>query len=368
MAGNTNTIRIGRFVDFSLANIQDASRIQSAKTVASFFAFSREALEFDRPVLGKESAWVLPKQARTVFANNARLCLRRCPGRFFLRNGFPSSERVKQALTFHCFAAEGNQMSLGKKVRFELFKRDKFTCQYCGRTAPDVVLHADHIEPKSKGGSDDLLNLLTSCIDCNLGKSDRRLDDASVITKQKAQLDALQERREQIEMMLDWQKELHNLDDMEVEAAADYWALVASPFYVNDNGKRNLKQWLVRFGLEEVLVAIKKATDQYLILEQGKPTKESIELAFSKIPGICGTRKKLAEKPHLEHAYHVKNILKQTVGYVNDKMFFPLMDDVAGSFTDWNWVKGQARTASSWTRFYNTIYAEVYQDETAGEK
>jgi hypothetical protein len=259
-------------------------------------------------------------------------------------------------------------MPVSKKLRFELFKRDKFTCQYCGRTAPDVVLHADHIEPKSKGGSDNLLNLLTSCVDCNLGKSDRRLDDASVVTKQKAQLDALQERRDQIEMMLEWQKELHNLDDIEVEAAADYWALVTTPYRVTDGGKRNLKQWLKKFKLDEVLEAIKLAVSQYIVIEQGQPTKESVELAFSKIPGICGTRKKLAEKPHLEHAYHVRNILKRKVGYVNEKIFFPLMDDVEGSFTDWEWVKNQARTASSWTRFYNTICAEVYQGETTDDK
>ena len=37
--------------------------------------------------------------------------------------------------------------SLSKKIRFEVFKRDKFTCQYCGKTAPNVVLEVDHIEP-----------------------------------------------------------------------------------------------------------------------------------------------------------------------------------------------------------------------------
>lgn len=36
---------------------------------------------------------------------------------------------------------------LSPKVRFEVFKRDSFKCQYCGRSAPDVMLRADHIEP-----------------------------------------------------------------------------------------------------------------------------------------------------------------------------------------------------------------------------
>jgi hypothetical protein len=255
-------------------------------------------------------------------------------------------------------------MALTKKVRFELFKRDKFTCQYCGRTAPDIILHADHIEPKSKGGSDDLLNLLTSCLDCNLGKSDRRLDDASVLNKQKAQLDALQERRDQIEMMLEWQKELLSIDEVAVNAAADYWAIVASPFCVNENGKTHLRQWLRKFSLEEILAGMKASATSYLRLEGGAPTKESIELAFDKTPAVCATQRKIAEKPYMKEVYHVRNILKRSVGYINDKMFFPLMDDVECSFTDWQWVKGVARSASSWTKFYNTVYAEVYQGET----
>jgi len=36
-------------------------------------------------------------------------------------------------------------MAISKRDRFEVFKRDKFTCQYCGKAAPDVVLHIDHI-------------------------------------------------------------------------------------------------------------------------------------------------------------------------------------------------------------------------------
>jgi len=59
-----------------------------------------------------------------------------------------------------------------KRIRFEIFKRDNFTCQYCGRKAPNVELQIDHIIPKSKGGKDIPENLITACWDCNIGKSD----------------------------------------------------------------------------------------------------------------------------------------------------------------------------------------------------
>lgn len=65
--------------------------------------------------------------------------------------------------------------SLSKTLRFEIFKRDGFTCQYCGRRPPEVLLEADHIEPVAAGGTNEAINLITSCADCNRGKSDRSL-------------------------------------------------------------------------------------------------------------------------------------------------------------------------------------------------
>lgn len=65
--------------------------------------------------------------------------------------------------------------SLSKKIRFEIFKRDSFTCQYCGQKAPDVILHIDHIIPVAEGGDNHITNLLTACFSCNSGKSDRKI-------------------------------------------------------------------------------------------------------------------------------------------------------------------------------------------------
>lgn len=66
---------------------------------------------------------------------------------------------------------------LTKKQRFEVFKRDGFTCQYCGRRPPDVVLVVDHINPVANGGDNDFLNLTTSCYECNAGKGKTQLAD-----------------------------------------------------------------------------------------------------------------------------------------------------------------------------------------------
>lgn len=60
---------------------------------------------------------------------------------------------------------------LSKRLRFEVFKRDLFTCQYCGATPPAVVLEVDHIEAVAEGGGDTEDNLVTACFDCNRGKA-----------------------------------------------------------------------------------------------------------------------------------------------------------------------------------------------------
>lgn len=60
---------------------------------------------------------------------------------------------------------------LSKRLRFEVFKRDQFTCQYCGATPPKVVLEIDHVDPVSAGGGDDIDNLVTACFPCNRGKA-----------------------------------------------------------------------------------------------------------------------------------------------------------------------------------------------------
>lgn len=58
-------------------------------------------------------------------------------------------------------------------TRFDILARDNFTCQYCGRKAPDVELQVDHIYPVSKGGYTDEKNCVTACITCNSNKKNK---------------------------------------------------------------------------------------------------------------------------------------------------------------------------------------------------
>lgn len=66
-----------------------------------------------------------------------------------------------------------SRSQISPKVRWGVFSRDKFTCQYCGAKPPSVPLELDHKIPKSKGGTDDAPNLITACLNCNRGKSNQ---------------------------------------------------------------------------------------------------------------------------------------------------------------------------------------------------
>lgn len=62
-------------------------------------------------------------------------------------------------------------MALSKRLRYEILRRDNFTCRYCGAMAPDVTLTVDHVIPTALGGSDEPSNLTAACAACNSGKS-----------------------------------------------------------------------------------------------------------------------------------------------------------------------------------------------------
>lgn len=63
-------------------------------------------------------------------------------------------------------------MGVPKRTRFEVLRRDNFSCRYCGAKAPFVELHVDHVIPRRHGGTDDPWNLTAACVECNLGKTD----------------------------------------------------------------------------------------------------------------------------------------------------------------------------------------------------
>ena len=57
--------------------------------------------------------------------------------------------------------------------RRNIFKRDHYTCQYCGAQPGSEELSIDHVVPRSRGGQSSWENCVPACIPCNKRKADR---------------------------------------------------------------------------------------------------------------------------------------------------------------------------------------------------
>jgi hypothetical protein len=228
-----------------------------------------------------------------------------------------------------------NRNSLSKKIRFEVFKRDSFKCQYCGKSAPNVILEVDHINPVSKGGDNDLLNLITSCYDCNRGKSDRQIDDDSVILKQRQQLELLQERREQIELMFNWRKELDNLSSDIDEMIVNYIENKMEPSKLNESGSKKIKVFARKHNLADILEAVDLSAEKYLSYDnKGNLVHSSVEEFIDKIGGIIVNK----NKPPIEiKCSYIKGICRNRFNYWNPQQGSIILNNYVKALRQHGW-------------------------------
>lgn len=84
----------------------------------------------------------------------------------------PSVVRLKDDLNI-----EGRKIK-AVNSRKDIYIRDKYTCQFCAQIFPAKELTLDHIFPKSRGGANDPMNLVTACKACNGRKRDRTPEES----------------------------------------------------------------------------------------------------------------------------------------------------------------------------------------------
>jgi len=246
--------------------------------------------------------------------------------------------------------------AIPKKMRFEVFKRDSFKCQYCGKSAPEVILHADHINPVYEGGRNTLTNLITSCEACNLGKGKRKLSDNTAVEKQKAQLDELNERRIQLEMMMKWREGLNEIEDTKLKYVREKWESHAKPFTITENGVKNLKSIVGKFPLEVVLDSIEASCGQYLRTDnKGKVTIESVQKSFDYIGKICANKKREQERPYLRDLYYVRGILKNRFSQIDMWEALDLLEDAYNNGISLGRLKEVVRSVRYWGEFKDEI-------------
>lgn len=163
--------------------------------------------------------------------------------------------------------------ALSKRLRFEVFKRDLFTCQYCGATPPDVVLEIDHIEPVAAGGGDDEGNLITACFDCNRGKSAVSLRVAPEA------LSARSARIAEAEAQLAGYRAI--MREVEERKEDDAWNVVDALFGTSTTTQarfQSIRRFLERLPFDEVVDAAR-------IARGAKPWSDPVR--FKYFCGVC---------------------------------------------------------------------------------
>jgi 5-methylcytosine-specific restriction endonuclease McrA len=65
-----------------------------------------------------------------------------------------------------------------KMTRYEIFHRDNYSCQYCGKQTHQLTL--DHVMPKHRGGQHTWENVVSACSNCNRNKAGRTPEEANM--------------------------------------------------------------------------------------------------------------------------------------------------------------------------------------------
>ncbi len=173
--------------------------------------------------------------------------------------------------------------AISTRSRFEIFKRDGFTCQYCGNHPPHVTLHIDHINPVSNGGENDEDNLITSCQECNLGKSDKLLTAIPKNLKDKSE--EIAEREKQIK---GYASIIQSKKDRIEEEVWQVAAAINKRYAESIDRKRfaSIKRFIERLDFRSALEAAEIASNKFPAYRRR---------AFKYFCGICWNRIKERE-------------------------------------------------------------------------
>lgn len=143
--------------------------------------------------------------------------------------------------------------AISTRIRFEIFKRDRFRCLYCGATPLQKPLHVDHVVAIANGGTNKPSNLITACGDCNLGKNAIPLERVLLAPAVATQAD--RDHAAQIREYLAIQRAVESARKVAVDAVAELWEEMVGPLSQDMYGRLDsiLKCW----SLETIHEAIR---------------------------------------------------------------------------------------------------------------
>lgn len=232
--------------------------------------------------------------------------------------------------------------AISKKMRFEVLKRDKFTCQYCGKQSPEVVLHLDHVKPVSKGGKNTMLNLVTSCVDCNLGKGARELSDDSELNKQKAQLNELAEKQEQVKLMIKWREQLIDADELMVDSVVKVINKHIVDWSVSELTTGRIRSIVSKGKYSALMDSINIAKSKYGYVANQDDANDFINMCLKVISKN--------QDPVKQKINYAKGIARNRFSYFDEKAFYTKTSFI-GTVDDGEELIELVKQVDNWSQF-----------------
>ena len=240
-----------------------------------------------------------------------------------------------------------SRKAISKKVRFSVFKRDLFTCQYCGRKSPDVVLEIDHIKPVCKGGDNSVINLITSCFDCNRGKKGEGLSENMEIKKQESELADQFQKMQEFIATSKIRDEAIALDDKIKKYVCVKWCKMTNRG-ISELGQKKALALVKKYGLAAYIDAMETSVNQYL-----DQTSESAEKTFKFIAKILNVRRLQQDNPELSEIYYIRGIIVKRFGFLENQKW-QIASDLKAAMAngyDAETLKDLAKHSSNYTEY-----------------
>lgn len=163
--------------------------------------------------------------------------------------------------------------------RYKIFQRDNFTCTNCSTSFPFVVLVAINEKTITKETAE---NYKTICTYCYRKTYHNDFYDSRTIQEEKQQ---------QLEQFILYKK---LQPDYEIEIEETLFRYInekIKPLYIEEPGKDIIRQWIEKFDINEIFLAIDIGAKSYIKRFDNEILKSSAELFFEKVPGIIQVRK-----------------------------------------------------------------------------
>jgi len=137
-------------------------------------------------IQGTPQAWISLGHAAVHVATGSVAWVDGCGPLATLRGGYNVARGLQSVIeVFPIIALRGaSRVNLFDVVpalnKTKLFRRDRFTCAYCGQRFAERELSCEHIVPQARGGRWTWMNLVTACGACNGRKADRTPEEAGM--------------------------------------------------------------------------------------------------------------------------------------------------------------------------------------------